>query len=185
MRRIHTTFDLLEAHLVAETLRANGVDVWLLDADIVRQDWFKTIAFGGFRLVAAETSVPAALDILRRYQRGELSLPAPPRDDCPRCGLPSAGHDLQPRRNVFLATIVISFAQSAVWLSLTKLSAMGIVLMFAVQLALNLSIPWWVVRYFKWPMRCDACSYRWRERPTPFAVLAAMVNDASAGRSAP
>ena len=61
--------------VVTGMLRAHGVEAWACDLDIVRQDWFKMIAFGGFRLVASKTSTADALVKLHQYRNGDLALP--------------------------------------------------------------------------------------------------------------
>ena len=57
MRRVHTTYDLLEAHALAAMLREHDIEAWLFDADFVRQDWFKMIAYGGYRILVGDESV--------------------------------------------------------------------------------------------------------------------------------
>ncbi len=171
MQRIHTTFDLLEAHIVTGLLRENGAEVWACDVDIVRQDWFKMIAFGGFRLLASDASIADALVTLHQYQNGELALPDDHADACPKCGEFCVAHDPQPRRNVFLAMILLSLVESAAFLSLQTLTSIEIIAAFALQFILYLSLPWLVIAYFKWRMRCTACGYRWRESPQRYADL--------------
>jgi len=177
MRRVHTTFDLLEAHIVTALLRHNGIEVWFLDVDMLRQNWFKLIAFGGFRLEADAASLADAAIILDRYRNGAFALPDDPQDACPVCRSGSVVPDAQPRRNVFLALIVLSLLEGAAWLGLSTISATSIVVMFAVQYIAALCVPWLVVLYFKWRMRCGDCRHRWRARPQRFCALAAMADE--------
>ena len=107
MRRIHTTYDLLEAHLITAMLREHGIDAWLFDADFVRQDWFKSIAYGGYRILVREEDVAEARVLLNQYDDEELALVGE------QCRLSELRHTARgatnpsPRRHVFLALIVL------------------------------------------------------------------------------
>jgi hypothetical protein len=175
IRRIHTTYDLLEAHLITAMLREHGVGAWLFDADFVRQDWFKSIAYGGYRIVANDNSVAAAKEILQQYKNGSLALPEEYRLICPRCNQHCGSGDPQPRRNVFLAIVLFDLL-AAVALVHWNTWRTHIVSTFAVWGGVNLLLPWLAIWYFKWPSRCDACGHRWREpRRYRHAELAKMA----------
>ena len=166
MRRVHTTFDLLEAHILVQMLREHGIEPWLFDAEMVRQDWFKAIAFGGYKILTRDDDVTQAHDVLRAYFDGGLALPAEADATCPRCSHAAGRDDPQPRRNVFLAMLLIPVAE---FLVLTLLhwrpSAIGKLVVFALQIVVYATLPWFVIHYFKWPLRCADCGYRWRAPP--------------------
>ena len=86
MVRVLRCFDLLEAHILVARLRYGGIDARVFDADFVRQDWFKMLVYGGFRIVVPEESATAARQILQSYRNGELTLPDEDGGTpCPNC----------------------------------------------------------------------------------------------------
>jgi len=175
MRRIHTTYDLLEAHILTQMLRENGIEAWLFDADFVRQDWFKSIAYGGYRILVREEVVGEARELLNLYDDETLVPAGEHGRPCPNCSKLAGIDDPQPRRNVFLAIIALSIAEGVALLQWQPSSA-DIVIAFVVQVALYISIPWLLLRYFKWRLRCAACGHRWREPPRQrYAELARMA----------
>jgi hypothetical protein len=183
IRRIHTTYDLLEAHLITSMLREHGIDAWLFDADFVRQDWFKSIAYGGYRIVANDQSVTDAKEILQQYKNGSLALPEEHRLTCPRCGQHCGSGDPQPRRNIFLAIILFDLVASIGFLE-SNGSEAQLASFIAVQFGFNFVLPWIAIWYFKWPSRCDACAYRWREpRRYRHAELAKMAESGDSASS--
>jgi hypothetical protein len=160
-------------------LREHGAAVWAHDVDIVRQDWFKMIAFGGFRLVADDESVAQAQATLAQYRDGSLALAEDDADVCPKCSKARVAHDPQPRRNVFLALIFLWLVPAALLLSLNASTTSEIMAAFALQVPLYLSLPWLAIAYFKWRLRCTDCGFRWRERPQPHAELTRMATAAA------
>ena len=164
MRRIHTTYDLLEAHALVAMLREHDIETWLFDADFVRQDWFKMIAYGGYRILVRDETVADALRVLGEYRNGQLALVEEQRTICPECAHSSGSDDPQPRRNVFLAMIVLGFCGPFALL-LWKPSTLALLVAGAVLIIAYISLPWFVVRYFKWRLRCEDCGHRWREAP--------------------
>jgi len=176
MQRIHTTYDLLEGHILTHMLRENGIEAWLFDADFVRQDWFKQIAYGGYRILVREDAVAEARSLLDQYDDAALVPAAERGEPCPNCGETTGVDDPQPRRNVFLAMIALSLVEGFVLLT-WKPSPEAILFAFAVQLVLYATIPWLVMRYFKWRLHCGACGHRWREpRRHRFAELSRMAD---------
>jgi hypothetical protein len=164
MRRVHTTFDLLEGHILAGLLRDNGIEAWLFDADFVRQDWFKSLAYGGYRVVVRDADLLEARTLVASYFDGSLALPAEDAAACPRCAHTSAYDDPQPRRNVFIAMIVLPIVEFVALLRL-KLAPVGMLAVFAAQFFLYATLPWLILRYFKWRQRCRNCGHRWRLAP--------------------
>lgn len=180
MRRVHTTFDLLEAHIVTEMLRQHGVRAWLFDADFVRQNWLESIAFGGYRVMVSDTATGDARRVLKEYTNGTLALPDEQRAACPNCGQQQATEDPCPRRQVFLALIVLPWI-TAIALIAWKPSPMQMLFAFALHIGLYLCLPWLAIWYFKWPSRCGTCGHRWRDpRAQRHSELARMANVATA-----
>ena len=162
MRRIHTTYDLLDAHLITAMLREHDIDALLFDTDFVRQNWLESIAYGGYRIMVSDASVESAARVLREYKNGSLALPDEHRLVCPRCGEQQGVENPWPRRHIFLVILILPWIVAiafAVWKPTT--TQMVYTSMFYV--GLSLLLPWLAIRYFKWPLHCDACGYRWRE----------------------
>jgi hypothetical protein len=155
---------LLEAHALTAMLRAHDVEAWLFDADFVRQDWFKMIAYGGYRILVREESVVEAAQLLRDYRNGQLALAQESRAICPSCAHAAGSDDPQPRRNVFLATVLLGFCGPFV-LALWKPSTAVLLCSCVALIVAYITLPWLVMRYFKWRLCCEDCGYRWRERP--------------------
>ena len=174
MRRVDTTFDLLEAHIVVGLLRDNGVDAWTFDVDMVRQDWFKTIAFGGFRVLADDASAAEAREIVRRYRSGEFSI-QDETDTCPRCAQNSCVDDYVPRRLTLLAIYLFWVVEAIVFGYAGSLPPMQLTAVFTLQLLLYLCVPWLAISFFKWRKRCLTCKHRWRESPSRFADLSQLA----------
>ena len=164
-RRVHTSYDLLDAHVLTALLREHGIEAWLFDADFVRQNWFAAIAYGGYRIMVREQDAAAARELLQEQRSGQLALPDATDVPCPRCAHSAGIEDPQPRRNVFLAALVLGFAGNFALLFRWHPSPTGILVVCAVQMAVNITVPWLVMRYFKWRLRCSQCGYRWREPP--------------------
>jgi hypothetical protein len=162
MQRVYRCFDLLQAHAIAASLRHDGIQAHVFDADFVRQDWFKMLAYGGFRIVVPNEDASRAAENIRLYQEGALSLHDVEGAACPNCGEHSGHDDPQPRRNVFIAMFVLAAAEIPVLLSAHP-SAIGLLEASAVLIALGVTLPWLLIRYFKWRYRCSACNFRWRE----------------------
>jgi Putative prokaryotic signal transducing protein len=174
MVRILRCFDLLEAHIIVARLREDGIDARVFDADFVRQDWFKMLVYGGFRIMVPAESAASARQTLQDYQQGALTLADEgDRLPCQNCQTAGASDDPQPRRNVFLAIIVLSVIDSILLLAWSP-SSLDLFLLVIAQIALCLCAPWLILRYFKWRMRCQQCGHRWREPPRyRYADLAA------------
>lgn len=100
MRRAYWTLDLLEAHIVADFLRAHDVDAQVFDADFVRQDWLASLAYGGFRVVVADEECSAARKLIEEWRANAFALESEREAAlaCPRCGSQDAVEDPTPRR---------------------------------------------------------------------------------------
>ena len=180
IRRIHTTYDLLEAHLITAMLREHGIDALLFDADFVRQNWLESIAYGGYRIMVSDDGqIGEALDILREYRNGTMAVLGEHCLICPSCSKQQGIENPSPRRHVFLVLIVLPWI-TAIALIAWKPSTVQLVCAFAAQIGLYLLLPWLAIWYFKWPSRCDACGHRWREpRRYRHAELAKMAESGS------
>src|SRR5262249_25032029 len=157
VRRVHTTFDLLEAHIVAALLREHGIEAWAFDVDFVRLNWFEMQAFGGFRVVASDASVGDAAALVQEYRNGNLSIAQGAAEVCPHCGTAAPMENPQPRRNVFIAFIVFWLAQFPLLFEISTLwkdhAVIEALLLAASPLVLAV-IALLALPYFKWPMRC-------------------------------
>jgi len=157
MQRVYWTVDLLEAHVIAGFLRAEGIDAEIFDADFVRQDWLAALAYGGYRVVAADEQADTARRLIadRRANEFVLDDDDPEKPVCPRCSSLDVDDDPVPRR---IAGALLFF--------FTHLS------FFLLPL-----VP------FKWRYRCDTCGKRWQALPRiRFRDLARQADDAEAAR---
>jgi hypothetical protein len=163
MRRIYTTFDLLEAHTIVAMLREHAIRAWVFDADFVRQDWFKAIAYGGYRIVVNDESGVDALELLGAYRAGTLALADEHRLQCPNCGEFAGSDDPWPRRSVFLAMITVPWVAFGL-LSICRPSPTLVFWLALLQLIPFLVLPGFVIRYVKWRFACSNCQHRWRDQ---------------------
>jgi len=108
LRRAYWSADFAEAHVVEAMLRAHGVQAWVFDALLVRQDWFKTLMFGGYRVMVPDEDASRAADLIGEYRAGVLAVAddAVERPACPHCATPGR-EDAEPRRIVFVVFIAL------------------------------------------------------------------------------
>jgi hypothetical protein len=111
MQRVYWTLDLLEAHIVADFLRAQGIDAHVFDADFVRQDWLAAIAYGGYRVVAPDDEASAAKRLIIGLRANEFALAEEDVEDraCSRCGSRNTMEDAWFHR---VASALILFSRS-------------------------------------------------------------------------
>jgi hypothetical protein len=74
LRRAYWSADFAEAHIVEATLRAHGVQAWVFDALLMRQDWFRILMFGGYRVMVADEDAARAADLIGEYRAGALAI---------------------------------------------------------------------------------------------------------------
>jgi len=88
MQRVYWTVDLLEAHIVADFLRAQGIGASVFDADFVRQDWIAALAYGGYRVVAPYEDAAAAKKLIADLRANAFTLGEDEVETraCPNCG---------------------------------------------------------------------------------------------------
>lgn len=115
MQRAHWSADFGEAHVVEAMLRAHGLHASVFDAGIVRQDWFKTLALGGYRVMVPDAQIAPAQELLADYRSGAMALADADLDvpACPQCSGRAVADDPRPRRVAFgalLASQVAPFA---------------------------------------------------------------------------
>lgn len=100
MQRVYWTLDLLEAHIVADFLCAQGIDARVFDAGFVRQDWLAAIAYGGYRVVTPDDEAIAAKKLIVGLRANEFALAEEDVEEraCPRCGARNSVEDPRFRR---------------------------------------------------------------------------------------
>jgi hypothetical protein len=173
--RAHWTPDFTEAHIVETMLRAHDIPGWVFDGGIVRQDWFKTLALGGYRVMVPDEHALRARELTAAYRSGALSLADDEveRPACPRCDAGRAVENLWPRRIVFLLLIASNFG--LLFASLLVIGSVGVALLFAFTLIFF--FPGVLGYLVKWRYRCSACATTWRAPPRrAFADLARAVD---------
>ena len=182
MQRVWWTLDLIEAHIVAGLLRERGIAAFVFDDGMVRQDWFRAIAIGGYRVMVASEDVGEALGIVAQY--GESAHDATYADGdmpaCPRCAENAVVDDPRPRRAVFLALIVLDFGGGAMVLSALLRPSQPILasaLAACLVLGLFFRVPGVLGYIVKHRYRCRSCGYAFRDGRGPsFGDLAAAAN---------
>lgn len=182
MQRVHWTPDLAEAHIVEGLLRAHDLQAWAFDTATVRQDWFATLSYGGYRVMATHADAEQARELLAAWRRGTLSLPAGEAElpVCTGCHAATGAEDKSPRRKIFLALIGADVAM-AMALLLSSTTAMLALLAIASLTPLALATPgvagWLTRRRY----RCTVCRHAWREPASAqFTELASQVDGAEA-----
>jgi hypothetical protein len=150
MRRAYWSIDFFDAQIVADFLRQQGIEAWVFDEGLVRQNWLQAIAYGGFRVVVADADQAQAVQWVARWHAGEFALAPNDLDEakCPRCGSHATEANPWPRRLGFVALNLFLFAMP-------------------------------FIRY-RSRYRCRACSCRWTAMPEKYSDLAARVEKAEA-----
>lgn len=179
MRRAYWSADFAEAHVVEAMLRAHGVQAWVFDALFVRQDWFKTLGLGGYRVMVADADVARAAELIGEYRAGALAITddASELPACPQCATPGRA-DAEPRRVVFIAymglhVLILAWLMFAEYANSTTAIILGGGLIAAPIAAIV------AARCLKGRYVCPQCSTRWRTRPAPFAAMAREVDAAT------
>lgn len=182
MQRVYWTVDLLEAHIVAGLLCEHGIRASVFDADIIRQDWFRALAIGGYRVMVATQDAGEALGVIAAYYESAhlASYVDGDMPTCPRCAHNAVVDDPRPRRAVFLAMIVLDFFGGAtVLFALLQPSRLALSIALAACLAIGLlfMMPGVLGYIVKHRYCCRSCGYAFREGRGPsFRDLAAAVN---------
>ncbi|HVT31176.1 MAG TPA: hypothetical protein VHE32_00905 [Rhodanobacteraceae bacterium] len=167
MVRAHWTVDLPEAHIVAGLLREEGVPAWVFDAEMVRQDWFRAIAIGGYRVVVASDDAALARAIVTRYIETATNYAEDDMPKCPACGRHAATDDPWPRRAAFAVVMVgphVSLV-SLIALASQRAGPKTVSLAFAAELCIMIAflVPGVLARLVKHRYLCIACGRRFRD----------------------
>ena len=180
MQRAYWSADFAEAHLAVAMLRANDVDAHVFDRNMVRQDWFQTLAFGGYRVMVADADVERAKAVLEDYRAGRLALDdaTTDRPACPRCRSPGR-EDTGPRRLIFALLLGTQLLTLAFLMVVGYATAHVLPLTVGVYFVGTLLISVALLRFLRSRYRCTACGKRWRARPAPHAEAARKVEAAS------
>lgn len=186
MRRAHWTAEYAEAHIVVAMLRANDVDSHVFDRNMVRQDWFKTLAFGGYRVMVADADVERAKALLEDYRAGRLALDDTTidRPACPRCRSPGR-EDPDPRRLIFALILGGELVSFAIVMLVGHVFEGSVPFAVGIYIVGGLLVPIALSRFLRNRYRCTACTTRWRARPTPYAEAAREVEAAALSGSEP
>lgn len=176
MLRAYWTADYGDAGVVTALLRAHDVHAFVFDAGMTQLDWFKSLAFGGYRVTVPAAQSAAARELLDGYRDGALAVPDAETDvpPCPRCAGTGIASDPRPRRAVFALLIAVQIVP----IELAFPAAWAWIAGFALQFLPLAAAPLLGSRY-----RCAACGNAFGAAREPFATLAQSV--AAAEASAP
>lgn len=71
---LRTCLEPTDGHVLASCLRAHGIPTLVADANTVQATMLLGLALGGVRVQVPAELMPAALELLQRFDRGELSV---------------------------------------------------------------------------------------------------------------
>ena len=71
---LRTSLEPTDGHLLAACLQANGIPSLVADANTVQTNMLLGLALGGVRVQVPAGLMPAALELLQRYEAGEFAL---------------------------------------------------------------------------------------------------------------
>lgn len=184
MRRVHTSFDWFDAHIIVARLREEEIDAHVFDSNFVNLNWFKMLAFRGFRIVVPDSSASMAVEIIEQYRTGILKLHDADHEHCPSCTSPNVSDDPVPRRITFVGILASELVLSLLLFEVRNLSNAGFVALLVAVIFLVLMAPMISVNFFKWRYRCAACRHRWKGLPQhSYSELMALANAADARQS--
>jgi hypothetical protein len=166
LRRVDTTFDLPEAHIIVGLLRADSIDAHLFDADFVRQDWFKAIAYGGYRILVPDKDVAAAHDQIRAYRDAKPALSDAADAPCPACSSFMYRDDPRSRRWVFAFYILLPLMELPIIL-FGNPSQVQQFIWFVIDFVIYVIFASFAIAYLKRRFLCDHCGHRWRDPDHP------------------
>lgn len=89
---VATFFYVYEADIAKALLESYGLEAWILDHQLIRQEWHLAGALGGVKLAVAQENAYRARQILEDDYSDALEdipeqqLPAHEEERCPRCG---------------------------------------------------------------------------------------------------
>lgn len=177
MRRVFWSAEYDEAHVVQAMLRSQRIESWVFDADMARQDWFRVLAIGGYRVMVTATDAPRAVEMIGEYRAGTLALAdeTVERPACPRCATPG-DNDPAPHRRVFTLLITADLLFGG-WLMLAPQGGDGATT-FIVCFGSAVVVPLALIALthaLKGRYVCPQCTAHWRTRPASFAAMAREV----------
>jgi hypothetical protein len=153
---------------------------------MVRQDWFQTLAFGGYRVMVEDADSENAKALIDGYRSGALAIDeaVTDRPACPRCGTPGQ-EDPFPRRLVFAWLIFADLLAVAALMVAERAREYGLPILLVANLVGVPVLAIVVSRWLKSRYRCVACSACWRARPVPHAEAAREVEAAASSDKTP
>jgi len=180
LRRAYWSADFAEAHVVEAMLRAHGVQAWVFDALLVRQDWFKTLMFGGYRVMVPDEDASRAADLIGEYRAGALAVAdgVVERPTCPRCTAPGQD-DPMPRRVVFALLIASDVLFTIGYMLSTGVTGMMVAMVLVGSVIAAPIMAVLFTHYLKGRYACPQCATRWRASRPSFAAMAREVDAAT------
>lgn len=176
MQRVYWTVDFLEAHIVAGSLRDEGIPSWVFDEFMIRQNWLRALAIGGYRVMTDANAAPRAATLVASYlantdpQYADGDMPS-----CPRCGNHAVRDDPRPRRAVFLWLIATSWLTEALVLW-SAAAGRAVTCLVALALSIIVTLPGVIGFLVKHRYVCASCARPFRDdRGTDYRALAASV----------
>ncbi|MBK7209224.1 MAG: hypothetical protein IPH99_02495 [Xanthomonadales bacterium] len=169
MRCVERTFEYMDGLVFVCLLRSRQIDAQLFDENIVRQNWFHILVYGGFRVMVPAHDLQAAGEVLVEFRSGVLRCDDDEMDrpTCPACHAQSGEFDHRQRRWVFHAGIVLWLAPGLVAEFLRDPLIPFFFLSSAFWLAM--SMPWLLRFIVHNRLRCAECAHAWRDLPrVPF-----------------
>lgn len=167
MQCVHWAAETNDACAVEGLLCAGGISAWTFDAGIVRLDWLKTLAFGGCRVMFADSDAQPARRITDAYRKCEFALAAehiePPC--CPACHRCAGEEDPAPRRAILLLLIVSDWLLAALFMFIKAPNTMAWILSACRAFNLVLVSPGFAARAIKSRFVCTNCGHAWRALP--------------------
>jgi hypothetical protein len=188
VQRIFWAAESQDAHIIASLLHGHGIAAWAFDTGIVRVDWRLTLAFGGCRVLAADSDAERARHLVADYRSGALALADADGDypHCPACDHGVGEDDPVPRRIAFGVLIASSIVFTGIFLLPTQIRTSVLSFLFAACLAGTalLLCPGMIGYAIKSRFRCSACGHTWRATPRQtFREMVRAVEDDQARAS--
>lgn len=182
MRCVERPAEYVDGLTLTAMLRAHGFNAELFDENFVRQNWFRILAYGGFRVMVPAAQLHSARALIEEYRSGALTLAdhdevIPP---CPRCQQANSLSDPWPRRRLIAWFIVTAFGFSIGALQfLPNLFNEGFAWLCCSLYVLPLLIPGFGQHLLVARYRCPACNHAWKaKRDEPFSSQQARVEAA-------
>ncbi|MBL0165036.1 MAG: hypothetical protein IPP82_15680 [Xanthomonadales bacterium] len=170
MRCVERTLEYMDGLVFVALLRGRNIEAHLFDENFVRQNWFYTLVYGGFRVMVPAPDLQIARETLVEFRSGAMRCDEDEMDrpKCPACRAHSSEFDHRQRRRVFLAYFVCSLVLALLMEFLSDPLIPYLALSSLLWLAM--SMPWLLRYVVNNRLRCGECAHAWRELPrVPFA----------------